>query len=220
MTPDAAQKVLSTHLPPAVLLTGPGSWDLACMLADMHGPGELVSLLDAEAARRIRDSAQHQPVAGQVLYVVGLDGAGLSAQNILLKTLEEPPGWVRFILAASRLPLNTIVSRCEVYALGAEASPRVVDEQAKGVVGSAVKAARSGSLMQLSHVLRGWEPEHTRVLWAWAMEAAAERWEAFSPDFAPGVTPAQAVALVEELSGLAGSKLAPQVALTRVFCPG
>lgn len=219
MTPDAARAVLSVLLPPAVLLVGPGAWDLASLLADMHGPGEVVRPLDADGARHIRDSAQYRPAAGQHLFVVGLDGAGQSAQNILLKTLEEPPRWVRFILAGTRPPLVTIASRCEVYALGADGGPRTVDEQAKGLVGSAIKAARSGSLMQLSHAIRDWEPAHTRVLWAWAMEAAAERWEAFTPDFAPGVTPAQAVALVEELSGLSGSKLAPQVALTRVFCP-
>jgi hypothetical protein len=220
MTPDAARKVLSTYLPPAVLLVGPGSWDLASLLAEMHGPGEVVRPLDADSARRIRDSAQYQPASGQRLFVVGLDGAGRSAQNILLKTIEEPPRWVRFILAGTRLPLDTIASRCEVYALGADAAPRSVDEQSKVLVGGAIKAARSGSLMLLSRAIRDWEPDHTRVLWAWALEAGAERWEAFSPDFAPGVTPDQATALIEELSALGGSRLAPQVALTRVFCPG
>jgi hypothetical protein len=50
--------------------------------------------------------------------LIDLDSATEATQNILLKTLEEPPANVRFILVGSRPPLPTIVSRCVVFRVG------------------------------------------------------------------------------------------------------
>lgn len=65
-----------------------------------------ISLRPVEAARR-------------VAILVDFEAANEAAANALLKTLEEPPGDVIFILTANSLDtlLPTILSRCELFAL-------------------------------------------------------------------------------------------------------
>jgi hypothetical protein len=218
VTPEAALDLLSRHLPQAVLLLGPGAWELGTELGQVYGLQETVSTLDAETARRLRSEVQFIPPHPPLVYLIGLDGASIPAQNMLLKVLEEPPPWARLILAATAEPLRTIVSRCQVVPLGNGSHRAEPDPQVKGQVATVVRAARTGSLALLAQALKGWTPLHSQLLQDWAFEVAAERWETFDAGFAPGVTPGEALDLLTVLSRYAGSKLAPQVALTEVFC--
>ncbi len=72
-----------------------------------------------ENIRQIRDEISYSPAAGKYLvYIIDeVHMLSIGAFNALLKTLEEPPEYVIFILAtteAHKIPI-TILSRCQRY---------------------------------------------------------------------------------------------------------
>ena len=72
-----------------------------------------------ENVREIRDKIQYPPVSGRYkVYIIDeVHMLTTSAFNALLKTLEEPPSYLIFILATTevhKIPL-TILSRCQRY---------------------------------------------------------------------------------------------------------
>jgi DNA polymerase-3 subunit gamma/tau len=86
--------------------------------------GRFVDLMEVDAAtntkvdemRELLDTAQHMPVAGRFkVYIIDeVHMLSRHAFNSMLKTLEEPPEHVKFILATTdpqRLPV-TVLSRC------------------------------------------------------------------------------------------------------------
>src|SRR5258706_64283 len=86
--------------------------------------GRFIDLLEVDAAtntkvdemRELLDSAQYMPVAGRFkVYIIDeVHMLSRHAFNSMLKTLEEPPEHVKFILATTdpqRLPV-TVLSRC------------------------------------------------------------------------------------------------------------
>ncbi|HEX3061051.1 MAG TPA: DNA polymerase III subunit gamma/tau, partial [Usitatibacter sp.] len=97
--------------------------------------GRFVDLLEVDAAtntkvddmRELLDTAQYMPVAGRFkVYIVDeVHMLSRNAFNSMLKTLEEPPEHVKFILATTdpqRLPV-TILSRCLQFNLKPLAPP-------------------------------------------------------------------------------------------------
>ena len=69
--------------------------------------------------REIRDEVQYSPTEGKYkVYIIDeVHMLSIGAFNALLKTLEEPPSYVIFILAtteAHKIPI-TILSRCQRY---------------------------------------------------------------------------------------------------------
>ncbi|WP_156970082.1 DNA polymerase III subunit gamma/tau, partial [Arenimonas malthae] len=93
----------------------------ACMDIDA---GRYVDLLEIDAAsntgvddvRELIDNAQYMPARGRTkVYLIDeVHMLSKSAFNALLKTLEEPPGHVKFLLATTdpqKLPV-TVLSRC------------------------------------------------------------------------------------------------------------
>ncbi len=93
----------------------------ACMDIDA---GRFVDLLEVDAAtntkvdemRELLETAQYAPVSGRYkVYIIDeVHMLSKSAFNAMLKTLEEPPGHVEFILATTdpqKLPI-TVLSRC------------------------------------------------------------------------------------------------------------
>lgn len=78
--------------------------------------------LKVDAVREIRSSAFVFPneAARRVFILHNMHLANEQAQNALLKILEEPPEYVRFVLTApvSSALLETILSRAAVYSLG------------------------------------------------------------------------------------------------------
>lgn len=78
--------------------------------------------LKVDAVREIRSNAFVYPneAARRVFILHNMNFANEQAQNALLKILEEPPEYVRFVLTApvSSALLGTILSRAAVYSLG------------------------------------------------------------------------------------------------------
>jgi len=114
-------------LPVVSLLIGPdgvGKMMLALEAADFHGYPKYDTYChrgplhrsDAETMLAFARTAG-STVKGK-LVIACLDGASATAQNALLKMLEEPPGRVKFILTASEPPLLTIFSRAFVLRCG------------------------------------------------------------------------------------------------------
>lgn len=226
MKADEVRAVLAGELPPALLVRGPGAWDLAVGVAE---PGwEAVARLDAALARQVRARAWLLPSGARRVFLLNFDGASAPVQNSLLKVLEEPPPTSRFVLTASGPVLPTVASRCRQMTLGADRAAGPDDSRARASVSAAVRAACSGQSLLLAQTVRGWwrdarpgeDVPHPRLLARWAAEAASGRWVQFGPEFAPAATAGQAAQLLAELARYRGSRMASLVALDRVFCPG
>lgn len=106
-----------------------------CMEIDK---GRYVDLIEVDAAsntqvdamRDLLDNAQYAPTAGRFkVYIIDeVHMLSKSAFNAMLKTLEEPPAHVKFILATTdpqKVPV-TVLSRCLQFNLRQMASPSIV----------------------------------------------------------------------------------------------
>ncbi len=101
--------------------------------------GRFVDLLEVDAAsntqvdamRDLLDNAQYAPTVGRFkVYIIDeVHMLSKSAFNAMLKTLEEPPAHVKFILATTdpqKVPV-TVLSRCLQFNLRQIASPTVAE---------------------------------------------------------------------------------------------
>ncbi len=99
----------------------------ACRMCKSISAGTSMNVIEMDAAsnngvediRQIIDEVQYRPTEGRYkVYIVDeVHMLSTSAFNALLKTLEEPPEYVMFILATTevhKLPI-TILSRCQRY---------------------------------------------------------------------------------------------------------
>lgn len=113
---------LTRELPQVTLITGPasvGKRKLAHeILAARGGVSTEVTELTADEARRVTREAGIAPFGPRKNILIRLDKSSETAQNILLKTLEEPAPTARFLLLASEPLLPTIVSRCHRIRVG------------------------------------------------------------------------------------------------------
>ena len=228
MTPAQVREALRHRLPVASLVLGPGAWDLVTGQAEAAGAFDVIAIgeLTADTARAIvRQAYVAAPGTAPWSFIIRLDGAAEPAQQALLKVLEDAPATAVFVLTADGgPPLQTVMSRCRVLPLAGPHERELPEEQpdaaeTRAAVAAAIRAARSGQPALLSAAVRGWGPEHGLALGLWAQEAAAGAWERFSPDFAPGVTPAQALRILEVLRRYDGARTAAAVALDRVLAP-
>jgi len=100
--------------------------------------GRFVDLLEVDAAsntqvdamRDLLDNAQYAPTVGHFkVYIIDeVHMLSKSAFNAMLKTLEEPPAHVKFILATTdpqKVPV-TVLSRCLQFNLRQMASPTII----------------------------------------------------------------------------------------------
>lgn len=123
---DTARRYLERELPRATLLHGPrsiGKWTLAQHLANHHrvmpvDRWEIQHGLSIETVRLITSYAARAPRGQFKLIIARIDEASRPALNALLKTLEEPPPHVRFLLINADRTLPTVASRCTVFELG------------------------------------------------------------------------------------------------------
>lgn len=123
---SSVRTYLEQQLPPATLLHGPqsiGKWTLARHVADHHRIApidrwEVTHGLTIDTVRLITSFAARSPQGTYKLIVARLDDSSTPALNALLKTLEEPPPKVRFLLISSGRTLPTVASRCVVFELG------------------------------------------------------------------------------------------------------
>lgn len=72
-----------------------------------------------EYIRQIRDDVKHPPIEGKyIVYIIDeVHALSKDAFNALLKTLEEPPSYIIFIMATTEIQavLPTIISRCQRF---------------------------------------------------------------------------------------------------------
>ena len=98
-----------------------------CRSCKAIAAGNSMNLIEIDAAsnngvdniREIREEVQYSPAEGKYkVYIIDeVHMLSIGAFNALLKTLEEPPAYVIFILAtteAHKIPI-TILSRCQRY---------------------------------------------------------------------------------------------------------
>jgi len=115
----------------------------ACMQIDS---GRFVDLLELDAAsntgidnmREVLDNAQYAPTVGRFkVYIIDeVHMLSKAAFNSMLKTLEEPPEHVKFILATTdpqKIPV-TVLSRCLQFNLK-QMAPEMVREHLDKVLG-------------------------------------------------------------------------------------
>lgn len=98
-----------------------------CAICKAIADGSSMNVIEIDAAsnngvdniRQIRDEVSYRPTEGKYkVYIIDeVHMLSPGAFNALLKTLEEPPAYVKFILAtteAHKIPI-TILSRCQRY---------------------------------------------------------------------------------------------------------
>jgi DNA polymerase III subunit delta' len=104
----------------------------------------------------IQADAQLKPVMGRakVYVIVNAEELAEDAGNRLLKTLEEPPGFVVFLLTAVErgAVLPTIASRCQEIRL----RPAARLELTHALIASGTEAGRAEQLAALSGGRQGW----------------------------------------------------------------
>lgn len=133
---ERCRAALEAELPAQpVLLLGPastGKWLLAKYLGAHHVPwynqwehatpgvGDIRELRKFLTTPPKPGPPRESLPVGQIKVVlVNLDGAKSTAvQHALLKELEEPPSYARFLLVSSKSPLPTVSSRCLIWRLG------------------------------------------------------------------------------------------------------
>ena len=128
--------------------------------------GRFLDLLEIDAAsntgvddvRDVIENAQYMPSRGRMkVYLIDeVHMLSKAAFNALLKTLEEPPGHVKFLLATTdpqKLPV-TVLSRCLQFNL-----KRLDEAQISGQIGRILQAegiaAEPGAIRQLSKAADG-----------------------------------------------------------------
>jgi len=135
----------------------------ACLDIDQ---GRFVDLLEIDAAsrtkvddtREILDNVQYAPTRGRykVYLIDEVHMLSRSSFNALLKTLEEPPEHVKFILATTdpqKLPV-TVLSRCLQFHLKA-LTVQQIESQLSEILSAEKVSHQAGSLTLLAKAARG-----------------------------------------------------------------
>ena len=128
--------------------------------------GRFVDLLEVDAAsntqvdamRDLLDNAQYAPTVGRFkVYIIDeVHMLSKSAFNAMLKTLEEPPAHVKFILATTdpqKVPV-TVLSRCLQFNLRQMAST-TISEHLQNVLGQESIAFESAAISLISRAAAG-----------------------------------------------------------------
>jgi|GEM_PF-57626 len=128
--------------------------------------GRFIDLLEIDAAsntgvddvREVIDNAQYMPSRGRVkVYLIDeVHMLSKSAFNALLKTLEEPPGHVKFLLATTdpqKLPV-TVLSRCLQFNLKRLDEQQIAGQMTRILAAEAI-AAEDSAIRQLAKAADG-----------------------------------------------------------------
>lgn len=169
--PAIGKRTLALEVARTLLCTAPAGADRPCgacpacqkSAAGKHPdlrvlqPPSDAAALTVEQMRTVVHDAALSPLEGRykVFVIAGMNQATAAASNALLKTLEEPPGYVVIILLSDQREalLPTIASRCQV--IGLRPLPTQLIEQAL-VTRWQVPPARAALLARLSHGRLGW----------------------------------------------------------------
>lgn len=127
---------------------------------------ETLDIIEIDAAsnngvdeiRELRDTVKYPPQYGQYkVYIIDeVHMLSASAFNALLKTLEEPPAHIVFILATTepqKLP-ETILSRCQRFDFGRLSIPELTGRLSEAAEGSGAKVS-NGALMMIARAADG-----------------------------------------------------------------
>jgi DNA polymerase-3 subunit gamma/tau len=138
----------------------------ACSACNEIDAGRFVDLLEIDAAsntgvddvREIIDNAQYAPVRGhyKVYLIDEVHMLSKQAFNALLKTLEEPPPHVKFLLATTdpqKLPI-TVLSRCLQFNLK-RLPAELIQGQVRKVLGAEGIPFEEGAIEQLARAADG-----------------------------------------------------------------
>ncbi|KAF0815185.1 DNA polymerase III subunit tau [Andreprevotia sp. IGB-42] len=137
-----------------------------CSACTQIDAGRFVDLLEIDAAsntgidniREVLDNAQYAPTAGRFkVYIIDeVHMLSKSAFNAMLKTLEEPPGHVKFILATTdpqKVPI-TVLSRCLQFSLR-QMTPQQVAGHLNTVLDAEQITFEPAALPLLGHAANG-----------------------------------------------------------------
>jgi DNA polymerase-3 subunit gamma/tau len=135
----------------------------ACVEID---EGRFVDLIEVDAAsktkvddtRDLLDNVQYAPARGRykVYLIDEVHMLSKSSFNALLKTLEEPPPHVKFLLATTdpqKLPV-TVLSRCLQFNL-TRLTPRLIHERLEMICGVEDIAAEGGAIAMIARAADG-----------------------------------------------------------------
>ena len=138
----------------------------ACSACREIDEGRFVDLVEVDAASRTKvedtrellENVQYAPTRGRYKVYLIDEVHMLSAHsfNALLKTLEEPPPHVKFLLATTdpqKLPV-TILSRCLQFNLKSLTIPQITG-QLDAILGKEQVEAESGAIRQLAFAAHG-----------------------------------------------------------------
>jgi DNA polymerase-3 subunit gamma/tau len=128
--------------------------------------GRFVDLIEVDAAsktkvddtRDLLDNVQYSPARGRFkIYLIDeVHMLSRSSFNALLKTLEEPPPHVKFLLATTdpqKLPA-TVLSRCLQFSLK-RLTPRLIKDRLEHICGEEAISADGASLSMISRAADG-----------------------------------------------------------------
>lgn len=137
-----------------------------CSSCQAINDGNMMDVIEMDAAsnrgiddiRELREKVNFAPSeGGYKIYIIDeVHMLTTEAFNALLKTLEEPPGYVVFILATTepnKLP-PTILSRCMRFDFGRVSTPEIV-ERLKEIVGDLNLEADEKALVQIAAYSQG-----------------------------------------------------------------
>jgi DNA polymerase III subunit gamma/tau len=133
-----------------------------CAICTAVDAGRFVDLIEIDAAshtgvddvRELIDNAQYMPTRGRykVYLIDEVHMLSRNAFNALLKTLEEPPEHVKFLLATTdpqKLPV-TVLSRCLQFNLKRLTTEQIA-AQMRMILAAEVIAFDEGAIAQLAH---------------------------------------------------------------------
>jgi DNA polymerase III subunit gamma/tau len=133
-----------------------------CAVCTAVDAGRFVDLIEIDAAsntgvddvRDVIDNAQYMPTRGRykVYLIDEVHMLSRNAFNALLKTLEEPPEHVKFLLATTdpqKLPV-TVLSRCLQFNLK-RLTPEQIAAQMRMILAAETIAFDEGAIAQLAH---------------------------------------------------------------------
>lgn len=135
----------------------------ACQAIDNGSFADLIELdaasnTQVDAMRDLMDNLQYSPVYGRykVYLIDEVHMLSKSAFNAMLKTLEEPPAHVKFILATTdpqKIPV-TVLSRCLQFCLK-PITPALIVARLTEILAAEQITAEQAALKLLAHAARG-----------------------------------------------------------------
>lgn len=201
-----------------------------CDVCNAVDAGRFIDLLEIDAAsntgvddvREVIENAQYMPSRGRVkVYLIDeVHMLSKSAFNALLKTLEEPPGHVKFLLATTdpqKLPV-TVLSRCLQFNL-----KRLDEEQIGGqirmILGQEGIVADDGAIRQIAKAADGSLRDGLSLLDQAIAYTGGKLDQAAVATMLGTVDRTQVASLLEALAAGDGERLLAQTAQLAEFSP-